>query len=85
MLVVFLALGLVSAVIDRRLRGSPSIPATLALVAASSTLPMLLRSGVPDGVVVLSLDVVGFAAVGWTVVNGVPSRIRARKASPTGT
>jgi hypothetical protein len=72
---VFLLLGLLCAAIDRRLRGSRSLPAVLMLIALCSTLPMVLRSGVPDGVVILALDDAGFGVVGWTLVR---ERLRPR-------
>jgi len=60
-LVVFLGLGALLAALDRRLatRECVSLPYALTVIALAVQIPVLLRAGIPGGVVLLLLDVAG--------------------------
>jgi hypothetical protein len=66
-IVCFAALGAFLAWFDRRFRypDRRTLPAALAGVALITQLPILVRGGLPDGLVFLLLDVVGFWLVAW--------------------
>jgi hypothetical protein len=80
--VAFVLVGVGLSRLDRWLtRDRPRHPAALAAaVAAAVQVPVLLRSGLPDGAAFFGVEVLGMAAVTWHVAGGELSR--RRRAAP---